>query len=300
MPQLATDAFAVHVDPQRGGKLTSLRDLRSGREWLLTPAAPYGRPAGYGEGFTAVEMSGWDEMAPTISACRLVTPWGASDLPDHGEVWSVPWDTVAMEDRRLTLRVRGRALPYELQRTILLLDQDRLRLTYEVRNRGEGAIPVLWAAHPQFTWRSGCRVELPPSVTHVLDVTSEPDPNTVPWDEQEATRLDHLAPGQGHKVWTLPGQGPAWCRLRDSDGGSLTITIDPKKVPYLGIWWDASAYAPLPVVALEPSTGHFDDLAVAVAADRVPWLPPGEALGWDVELTLQEGARPTSGGLQAN
>lgn len=287
MPELTTDALSLHVDAMRGGKITSLKDRRSGREWLLTPEEPSGRPAGYGATFVEAELSGWDEMVPTINACRLIGTSDEVPLPDHGEVWSVAWDTVVADDRRITMRVDGRALPYSLERTIEVVDHERLRFSYRLRNRGDHAFPVLWAAHPQFVWTPGCRIELPSQVAQVLDLTSGPEPLMVPWDDTLATRLDHLGDGEGHKIWTLPGQEPAWSRLRDSDGGSLTVHVDPTVAPYLGIWWDSGLYSPVPVVALEPSTGHYDDLAFAAAAGRVPWSSPGADLRWDLEVVLQ-------------
>lgn len=286
MPELTTDALSLHVDGMRGGKITSLKDRRTGREWLLPPAEPSGRPAGYGTVFVDVELSGWDEMVPTIDACRLDALSGEVSLPDHGEVWSVAWDTVVADDRRITMRVDGRALPYSFERTIAIVDRDRVRFSYRLRNLGDRAFPVLWAAHPQFVWAPGGRLELPSQVEQVLDLTGGPEAVVVPWDETLATRLDHLGDGEGHKVWTLPGQGPAWSRLRDPDGGALTFHVDPAVVPYLGIWWDSGMYAPVRVVALEPSTGHYDDLAFAAAADRVPWASPGSELRWDLEIAL--------------
>lgn len=291
MPELTTDVLYLHVDAARGGKITSLKDRRSGREWLLTPEEPSGRPAGYGSSFVEAELSGWDEMVPTINACRLDGSPDEVLLPDHGELWSVAWDTIVADDRRIVMRAEGRALPYSIERTIAVVDRERLRFSYQLRNGGDRSFPVLWAAHPQFVWTPGGRLELPPEVEQVLDITGGPEPVVVPWDDAMATRLDHLGDGEGHKVWTLPGQGPSWSRLRDPDGGALTVHVDPTVVPYLGIWWDSGMHSPVPVVALEPSTGHYDDLAFAVAAGRVPWSSPDVELRWELELELHGSGR---------
>ncbi len=289
MPELCTDAMQVRVDAMRGGKLTSLRDLRSGREWLLPPNQQLGTPAGYGASFVETELSGWDEMVPTIVACRIAGPTTPVALPDHGELWSVAWETIVADEQRITMLGVGRALPYSLERTISIAQHDRLNCSYRLHNHGGSPFPILWAAHPQLVWRPGSRVELPADVAHVLDVTSWPEPRSVRWDEVLATRLDHLQDGEGHKIWTLPGQSPEWCRLRDPDNGAITLRVDPSMVPYLGIWWDAKAYARVPVMALEPSTGHYDNLAAAAAAGRVPWLQPGAELRWDLAVELTPG-----------
>lgn len=296
MSALTTRAMQLSLDPARGGKITSLLDRRSGREWLLTPAQSSGSPAGYGASFVDQELSGWDEMLPTIVACEMPGEDGPVELPDHGEVWSVPWETTSESPTAITLQVQARRWRVACERTVEVVAADAARLTYRLANHGGCRVPVLWAAHPQFLWRSGSRVELPSQVDAVLDVTTGPEPVETVWDEPLERLLDHLEAGRGHKVWTLPGQRPAWARLRDADGGSLTMAFDPDVLPYVGVWWDARAYAPRPTVAIEPATGFYDDLSAAVAAGRVPWLAPDGVLEWTIELTLTPPGDPVAQG----
>ncbi len=296
MAALTTRALQLSLDPARGGKITSLVDRRSDREWLLTPARPCGPPAGYGASFVGHELSGWDEMLPTIVACQMPSEDGPVELPDHGEVWSVPWETTTETPTAITVQVRARRWPVSIERTVEVVAADVVRFTYRLANRSRLSVPVLWAAHPQFLWRPGSRIELPSQVESVLDVTTGPEPRETPWAEPLGRLLDHLDEGRGHKVWTLPGQRPAWARLRDADGGSLTIAFDPDVVPYVGVWWDACAYATRPTVAIEPSTGFYDDLSTAVAARRVPWLAPDGALEWTVDLRLTPPGKMLEGG----
>ncbi len=65
------------------------------------------KPAGYGADFVSQDMSGWDEMMPTISACRFRN----ITLPDHGEVWGIPWN-IDKATAELCFSVNGVALPY--------------------------------------------------------------------------------------------------------------------------------------------------------------------------------------------
>lgn len=291
MSILSTASLTLHVDPARGGKVTSLRDRRSGREWLLTPAQPMGTPAGYGACFVDEELSGWDEMVPTIVAGAVELPHGTIETPDHGEVWSIAWDEVVEDPTSLSMGVDGRALPYRFERVIRIVDHDRLRFDYRLEHRGDEPFPWLWAAHPQFVWRTGGRVEFPAAIEQVLDVMSNDAPQQVTWDRRLATLLDHLDQGRGHKVWTLPGSDPRWVRLRDPDGGSLTMHLDPRQVPYLGIWWDAEAHATARVLALEPSNGFYDDLVAAAARGRAPYLLPGAEARWSLALQLRPPVR---------
>ena len=56
-----------------------------------------------------------------------------------------------------------------------------MRIRYHLSVTGEDAVPVLWAAHPQFTVRPGTRTLLPPEITTVLDVLGGPEPTERPW-----------------------------------------------------------------------------------------------------------------------
>lgn len=271
------------MDPARGGKLVSLRDRRTGREWLMPPAHPTGESAGYGAEFVGAELCGWDEMVPTIVACTVTTSSGSVALPDHGEIWSVPWTVIGSDAHSVTAAVTGTAMDYRFERTIRLLGEEEFRLTYRLETEVDDPLPVLWAAHPQLRWLPGSRVVLPPEVATVLEVTATP-PREVPWNDALARLLDHAEDGTGHKVWCLPDVRPASAALVDADGGSLRMSWNPLEVPYLGVWFDAGAHAAERVVALEPSTGFYDDLAVAVGRGLAGTVARGAPLEWHLDL----------------
>lgn len=285
---LRSEVLQVAILPQRGGKIASLLDRRSGREWLAQPATGGVDPLEYGMPFTEGDMSGWDEMLPTIVAGP--SPAGGGNLPDHGEVWSVPWTVEEADEEVITLKVEGRTLPFLCRRSARLESPDVLRLDYTIWVEGPTPVQLLWAAHPQFSWRTGGLVELPDDVRRVLDVLGRPSPKETVWDERLARHLDHAPQGTGRKLWLLPDQRPAWARVRDPDGGAVTLRWDPRQVPYLGVWFDACAYSRESVVALEPSTGFFDDLSVAIGHGRVTTVSAAEPLSWAIEVAASEPA----------
>ena len=282
---LANAAIEVEVDPVRGGKLTSLVDRRTARQWFVVPELRQGAPAGYGASFHDAGISGWDEMMPTIDACAVSTPVGDVELPDHGEVWSIPWEVISRDDDHVSLAVTGRALPYRFERTLRLVGESQLRLDYRVEARSAGSFAFLWAAHPYIRWLPGCRVEFPPGIERVIDVYPRPR-GEVAWDESLATFLDHAPDGQGRKFWCRPDDRPSEVGVRDADGGALWFSWDPVDVPYLGVWYDALAVASERAVALEPATGFYDDLGRAVQLGRAPTVAPDSPRSWSVDLTL--------------
>jgi hypothetical protein len=245
------------VDPARGAKIVSLRD-DSGREWLAQ-AEP---GAAIGARFVDAEMAGWDECAPSISACVV----DGRQIPDHGDLW----DSVFELEGPVA---RGAGDGYTFSRRIEQIDGG-LRLSYRAEAQG-GDVPFLWAAHPQFVAPAGSRVEV--KATTVIDVLSRDLP-LVQFDGS----IDSVEAGGCRKVYLQPDESVFEAALIHPDGATLTMRWS-LQAPYLGIWFD-KRHSREPVIALEPSTGFFDSVAAAAANKRVPTLTRGNPLEWWVEL----------------
>jgi galactose mutarotase-like enzyme len=122
----------VSVVPELGAKIISLKNVRTGREWLWHP------PEGLklfrnrsGDDFSKSPLVGIDECLPTIAPCR----WQGRELPDHGELWNAPWsiDAAALEEGILKTRVKLLISPFELERTIELHESE-IRINYQLNN----------------------------------------------------------------------------------------------------------------------------------------------------------------------
>jgi galactose mutarotase-like enzyme len=293
--RLSSPELEVMILPACGGKIVSLRHRASGREWLAQPSRPlHARPA-YGSSFTAADLFGWDEMLPTIIACRYPSadPALGVELPDHGEVWALEWKVLREAPGSVLMAVDGRALPYRLERNVSLNGQC-LRLDYRLTAAGSEPLWLLWAAHPQFACTGGSRLVLPGHVKNLLDVTVPGQTSPCAWPDQAPDNPQALARGEGRKLYVTPPATVSWAALADGGGDWLRMSWDTAVVPYLGIWLDNHAYAREPVVALEPSTGFYDDLALAQRSGRVPLVPAGEQLRWWVEVSVGAGYLPSS------
>ena len=66
---LENDFLRTVIVPEPGAKLVSLVDKRSQREWLVGPGNRPLKKIPDGAAFVDQDMSGWDEMFPTIVAC---------------------------------------------------------------------------------------------------------------------------------------------------------------------------------------------------------------------------------------
>jgi len=306
--KLENATLQVVVVPEMGAKIVSLLDKRNQIEWLVGPGKRPFQPAPYGAVFTDQDMSGWDEMFPTINACQYPHPHSDQTilLPDHGEVWAIPWDRIETDNPTLSFAVEGRALPYYLSRKIEFEAEAMLRFTYRVTNRSDDPIAALWAAHPQFTTGSKARIILPPDISEVWNVMPEefgwglPD-SSVEWPETtqkdgEILRLDEVGPpelNRARKFYVPPTTQAFWITvLREPSQDWISLSWDIDEIPYLGIWVDEGYISAESVAAPEPATGFYDSLALAFEKDRYMVVEPGKSVSWS--LVVRCGDRQTA------
>ena len=133
---LSNHAVELAVVPELGARIISLKDLRTGREWLWHPAC--GRRLfrnDAGDSFETSPLVGLDECVPTIAPCS----WLGRDLPDHGEVWAAAWtlDLEAWERGVLRTSVSLEISPLDFERTIEL-QENEIRVTLDSRNEKLG------------------------------------------------------------------------------------------------------------------------------------------------------------------
>ncbi|WP_248761149.1 hypothetical protein [Pseudarthrobacter sp. SSS035] len=270
--------LTLGIDAGRGGRIVSLIDRVTGREWLVQPKST-GEDVGYGASFTRRHIYGWDEMLPTIDACSL----GGVDIPDHGEVWAVPWF------RRRPRHANGLHLAVDTTTMQLTLSReawplgDTIVLDYELHNRGDHPQPFLWAAHPQFQVGRHAEVSLftDPVGCNVVSPRGASGPRA--WRDvlDEAGRLNK---GSHLKVWMEgPAHGGA-VTVQDA-GSMLRMQWQGQHLRHLAILWDNGEFSSQRVLAIEPANAGHDALSAAIDADDVVTLPAGESLRWSIELS---------------
>lgn len=287
-----TDEVSVVVLPGRGGKIASLRAF--GHEWLAQPELPLGPPPAPGDVFVDGDMCGWDECAPSVVECTLPGwPDASTDtlLPDHGELWTVPWD-VDPDHLERTI-AHGPDSRCAFARTVSLGPGPVVRFDYAV-TAGDVDTPYLWVAHPQLCAPVGSRVVLEREPARVLDVDTGSDARWEQWCS-ELAQMDTVAAGDSRKFYLEPADRVGSAVLMMADGRTLTMRWDPLLLPYLGVWFDRSKYSHEDVVALEPSTGWYDSAERALAADHVLRIPAGGTATWWLEIALSgpRGVEPT-------
>jgi galactose mutarotase-like enzyme len=311
---ISAGACSLTLLPALGGKIASLRVGR--HELLQTPLNPYA-PRTQDIPFSAGDASGWDECLPSVAACTVDTEAGPARIPDHGDLWRIPWRILDATPDSATLRASCFSLPLQLTRSLLLTETPsgwQVQLLYSLTNLGAYRVPWAWSAHPGFATEAGDRILLPSSI-HTLQLEgsgnnrlgTHGDP--VSWPEatlRDGTNsgttvdLSLAAPpdsGTGDKLFAGPFDpdqpSSAWCSLhRPSVNLRLTLRFDPIQTPYLGLWlcyggWPEGSGLKQTCAALEPTTAPVDSLAESLTGPGARHLEPGESCNWTMELLIE-------------
>jgi len=293
----------VTLLPAMGGKIASL--VVGGHELLQAPLNPYG-PRTRTMAFSEGDASGWDECLPSVAECSVATQAGIVAIPDHGDLWRIPWKTLAANADSATLRVTCFSLPLQLTRSLIVSETPsgwQLQLLYSLTNLGAYPVPWSWAAHPLFAVSDGDRIVLPDSVqTLRLEGSGGnrlgKNGDTILWpvaeladSKLEDLRTAHAADSAiADKLFAGPMR-EGWCALeRTGTGLRLKVRFEPDLTPYLGLWicyggWPEGSEAKQVCVAMEPATAPVDSLAQTGSWSRT--LEPGDTFTWPMEMDIE-------------
>ena len=121
-------ACPLRSSPSEGERSRASSTGSSQREWLVQADHELVGPADADLPYDEGDLCGWDEMMPTISACRY--PGTDLDLSDHGELWQWPWTVVTHATNSIVMAVAG-SLDYDFERAISL-EGERITVHYRV------------------------------------------------------------------------------------------------------------------------------------------------------------------------
>jgi len=264
----------IAVIPELGGKIVSLKNVRTGREWMYRPGQGVKLFRNQlGDDFARSPVTGWDECLPTIAPCV----WRGRSLPDHGEAWSLPWtlDEAAWENRVIKASVHLPVSNFQFTRALKIQDH-QINIDYELVNLTVETQEFLWAMHPLLALRQGDRLVLSPEAHQHL--------GREPW-------LDSLDFGTSISSCAKVFAGP----LREGNaevansfsGDRFKLTWDVADCDTLGIWLTRGGWNGHHHLALEPTNGAPDSLAAAGEGKRCGIITAFAKKKWSVQIDLQ-------------
>lgn len=297
---LENSRLRVEVRPTIGGKISSLLDVRTNREWLWrNPLLPIRTPR-YADSYVMRNDSGgFDECFPAVAEGAFPTsPWEGVPVPDHGELWGLPWDYEATA-MRVRMGVDGVRFPYRFERSLELSPHaPEVKLSYRAINRAPFPFPFLWSAHPLLAVEPGMRLLLPDEAPLRIYGGSETRfgglGSPIQWPrllERDLSLIPRQSAGFAVKLFgASPERG--WVGLHDPKSAStLRMEYDPAHVPHLGLWLNMGGWTPFEGetpyfnVGLEPCIGAGDDLSLAVRHFRAHGVIPAKGeTRWSLTL----------------
>lgn len=298
-----SEQLLVKVIPLSGGKIQSVFEKRSQAEYLYqAEREKFIRPV-YGMSFDESDLSGFDDMFPSISACRYPeAPWRGVSLPDHGEVWALPWSCAADGDA-LELSCDGVKLPYRLSKRIRFSGVNTLELLYRAQNLSSFPLKFIWAAHPLINIDESSEALLPAEVERIFHTYDGPDqPNAFgrigTWAEEKGRYGAIADPGRDScgKFYVLGKLPRGECAVYSNNTRRyVRFRYSAEQLPYLGVWFNWNGYTvPQKNMALEPCTGAPDAIDAALKHGWISELAPDGTYEWNLEMEFGTAARKES------
>jgi hypothetical protein len=303
---LESDWVIAQFLPGIGAKLCSLVYRAAGRELLVQRPNPAYLVAPYDGDYVAQgECSGLDDMFPSIDPCFYEGyPWRGTRIPDHGEVWSLPWEHRIEPDGSLYFCVSGVRFPYRLEKWVNFSGPGVLTTRYRVTNLTSFAFDFMWAAHPMFYLEEGAELVLPPGIERVV-TTFSISGDMGGWDTEwpwpsfidrigEARDLRRLRPktaGAASKYFVKGRMPEGWCALTyPASDFTLALAFPVEQVPYLAVLPNEGGWQDLYNIFLEPATSSFDRLDVARLRGECSTVKAKATYEWHLHISLAAGA----------
>jgi hypothetical protein len=280
------------------------------------PAALAPTPLDSRAAFRDTYPGGWQEIFPSGGS---PSSHDGADIPQHGEVFNLPWDVAIVADTEDDVAVRfsvhTRKVPCRLEKTFRLRSgEGGFRIEERLCNDSPVAIRAMWGHHitfgPPFLV-PGSRISVPEGVNVVPH--SEPiapagrrlsSTDRFAWPVDPGNGLDlSVVPDRGTEsdIAYLTGfpDGEAWYEVtRPGDGAGARIAWDGDQMPWVWFWQEFGGstgypwYGRLYTIGLEPFSSMPNlGLAEAVATGSALTLEPGETRDFWLTMSVLDDAR---------
>lgn len=278
--------FTATYLSQYGGKLVSLIDREHGIEWLAQDPNESYIPQTINGNYVESEVSGADEMFPTIDPCVC----DGVAYPCHGEVCRVK-QSETTDGESLTIGYRSEKLGFSYEKRISEGKNGEIVCEYHIKNQNQKEFPCLWALHFMFSATEG---------GSVFANTAEDADAELMFDDRKkygargTTRKlekkmmqsgSYVRGGDAYKFYITQPLAAGICGYyRDAYHGGVRLRYDAKKLPYLGVWINDGGFKEMYSAAVEPCNIPYDAVTEAMRRGYRFCLAPGETLTFSVIL----------------
>jgi len=289
---MESDALKLTILPERGANIISMYDKKTNREWVWqNPSFNYRKPK-YDDSFLDYDMSGYDDCFPTIGKEKCFAyPWKDIVMPDHGEVWSLPWK-YRFEKGKVLLNVHGIRFPYVLEKQVALDEKcSAVTLCYRVTNFSPMDMPVIWCGHYMSAVTPGMEAFFPGDVEFTKDLK--------PWSLEHHDQLSWIKFGKPEtkvvaKYFSKELSGGFAGFYDPVTKDYLLYTFSTKQLPYVGLWINQCGF-PLPEseyynAGLEPTNG-LETPGDTKKAGLLRYFKADSTIEWQIRITFGKAER---------
>jgi hypothetical protein len=222
-------------------------------------------------------------------------------LPDHGEVWALPWEA-HVQGETLVMAVHGVRLPYRFSKRVTLKGP-QLCMDYEAENLSPFELDALFTAHPLLSATEGMRIVVPAGCDEILYVGGFRDLGEhgvrlafpqARLANGETFALDRMPANNGNlcqKYYFAKPVREGWCLLLDEERDlRMGMTWPAAVLPWLGMWISegrSDSYC----IAPEPATAPMDSPARARSFGAANPLPARGVWRWHLNLSVAAGTQ---------
>lgn len=298
---LENDKIRATWLPSYGSKLASLivKKQSSEHELLFQSDLDTLKIPIYGSVFSDYDSSGFDECFPTIDACEIDN----KTMPDHGEVWAMPWLHQPDPYGSITFSVYSKKFNYTLSKKVML-NEGCLESKYHVEHHGGKApLPFIWTPHALFNASASTRFIMPEYMDEIYNVcdghgrlgqygslSGYPVPAN-----QSNLDLSYLEPKQANNCekyyfvekLRADSQFGFYDECSGTESIEVIMEVDHHTVPYLGVWKNQGAYKGHYNFAIEPCTGIYDNTAEAMLNKKCQVVEPNCSVEWTFNIDIR-------------
>ncbi|MCK4733497.1 MAG: DUF5107 domain-containing protein [Methanophagales archaeon] len=297
--ELENDFILLQILPEIGAKIHSILHKPRNTKWLWQNHQNRLQILPLGSNYDDNWTGGWEELFPNDTACEFQ----GRQLPDHGELWSQPWQWELNKESRACIEVHlwrhCICVPAVVEKRILLEKRkSKFIIKYSITNLSEEAINFLWKLHPAIAISPDHQLLLPGGKIIPVDLTFSSiigSPGPFEWpiviDKQGRNHdLSTILPKEsGHKEFVYVTDLPeGWCTIKNKrNGGEFRLSFPTEVFPYLWLFITYGGWRDLYTIVLEPCTNFPKDLDSAYKNGTCGRIEGQSRLECEITVSLQ-------------
>ncbi|WP_461206237.1 DUF5107 domain-containing protein [Clostridium sp. DL1XJH146] len=289
----------VQIVPSLGGKISSIKFLENGFEFLEQNNLKNYEDTHLYDSFANFSVDGFDDCFPSIQESTEYYNGEKVTYPDHGEIWSSSMDTILKEDS-IALSMKSSILTYTFSKKISIREQSVI-IDYTIVNTGTEDLEAFYTVHCLTRCEEDMVLNFPKGTKEVLNVCESdvlgefgsihkfPETTDIKGKQYRLDRIKPKTAKKCEKYYVLGNLEEGRCGVYYPKSKMMyEMLFDVTKLPYCGFWLTEGGFKDSYNCAFEPSSGFYDSMEVAKENDKFNKIKPNETFEFSLEIVLSK------------